>query len=160
MNSRGHFGIAIGVMSILMLPFGFGKDYLILFVILLSSGASALPDIDWRIGIPHRTITHTLLFAILIGVVFAFVFWYVGGIWYSLVGFFGGLMGIMLHLLGDAMNYMELRPFYPINNTKVAWRLFPADSRLHNESFLYLGVGFFFFYVLISSGILASILTQ
>jgi len=146
-------------MSILMLPFGFGEDYLILFAILLSAGLSAVPDIDWRIGIAHRTITHTLLFAIFIGVVFLVVFWYVGGFWYSLAGFFGGFMGILLHLVGDAMNYMKFRPFYPINNTKVAWRLFPADSRLHNESFLYLGACFFFFYVLVSSGILTSILT-
>ena len=159
MNFRGHFGIALGVMSILMLPFGFGKDYLILVVILLSAGLSALPDIDWRIGISHRTITHTFLFAVVLGCIVAIIFWYISGVWYALAGFFGGFMGIMLHLLGDAMNYMEFRPFYPINNTKVAWRLFPADSRLHNESFLYLGVGFFLFYILVSSGVLASILS-
>jgi len=111
MHSKGHFGLALFVMSLILLPFGFGNDYLILVIVVLSAGLSSFPDIDLNLGIAHRKYTHNILFAFIMGVFFGIIFGYASGIWYGLVGFFGGFMGVMLHLLGDVMTRMPFKHY-------------------------------------------------
>jgi len=149
MHSKGHFGLALFVMSLILLPFGFGNDYLILVIVVLSAGLSSFPDIDLNLGIAHRKYTHNILFAFIMGVFFGIIFGYASGIWYGLVGFFGGFMGVMLHLLGDVMTRMPFKPLWPISQREVAWRRFYADSKTANNVFFYLGVGAFLVYIIV-----------
>lgn len=159
MHSKGHFGLALGVMSIMVMPFGFGNDYLIYLIILLSAGLSSLPDIDLKLEIAHRKFTHNILFALFIGLLLGIMFGYASGLWYGLVGFVGGFMGVMLHLLGDVMTHMEFKPLYPLSNRKVAWHWFLAKSKPANDGFFIFGIIAFFLYILVSSGALASLLS-
>ena len=155
MHSKGHFGLALGVMSLLMIPFGLGANNLVFLTVLLSAMLSALPDLDIKWGLPHRRITHNILFALIIGILFGVMFGYASGIWYFFVGFIGGFMGIMLHLLGDVMTYMKFKPFYPFSYKEYAWGLFPAKSRTANDGFFAVGIICFFAYVLVSAGALS-----
>ena len=158
MHSKGHFGLALGVMSLLMIPFGLGANNLVFLTVLLSAMLSALPDLDIKWGIPHRKITHNILFALIIGFIFGVMFGYASGIWYFFVGFIGGFMGIMIHLLGDVMTYMKFKPFYPFSHKEYAWGLFPAKSKRSNDGFFAFGIVCFFGYILISVGALSSML--
>jgi len=159
MHSKGHFGLALGAMSLIMMPFGLGTNNLVFFTIILSAMLSALPDIDIKWGIPHRKITHNISFALIIGIAFGVIFGYGSGIWYALVGFIGGFMGIMLHLLGDIMTHMAFEPFSPFSHKAYAWKWFYSNSKRANEGFLAFGIFCFFAYVLISAGALSSILS-
>lgn len=159
MHSKGHFGLALGVMSLMMLPFGLGTNNLVFLTILLSAMLSALPDIDIQWQIPHRKITHNILFALIIGIIFGAIFGYASGFWYVLVGFIGGFMGIMLHLLGDVMTHMKFKPFYPFSHKEYAWGWFLAKSKTANDGFFAFGIVAFFMYIIISSSVLASMLS-
>ena len=157
MNSKGHFGLALLVMSLIMLPFGFlGNNVLIFLIIVLSAGLSALPDIDLQLEIQHRGFTHNIFFALIIGILFGIMFGYSSGIWYGIVGFLGGFMGIMIHLLGDMMTFMEFKPLWPFSQIEVAYGWFYADSQLANKGFFYLGIFAFAGYIMVSSGALAN----
>jgi inner membrane protein len=158
MHSIGHFGLALGVMSIMMIPFGFGDNNLFFLIILLTAMLSALPDVDIKWGIAHRKFTHNILFAILTGILFGLMFGYSSGLLYGLVGFIGGFMGIMLHLLGDVMTHMAFKPFYPFSDKEYAWHWFLAKSEMANNGFFVLGVVLFFVYIMVSSGSLTSFL--
>jgi len=159
MHSKGHFGLALGAMSLIMIPFGFGEDYLIFLVVLLSAGLSSIPDIDMQWEIAHRKFTHNILFAFIIGILFGVIFGYGSGIWYGVVGFLGGFMGVMLHLLGDIFTHMAFKPLWPLSQKEVAWHWFLAKSKTANDGFFAFGVGAFFLYILVSSGALASMLS-
>lgn len=158
MHSRGHFGLTLFVMSLIFLPFGLGNDELILLIIVLSAGLSSIPDLDLQYGIPHRTYTHNILFALIMGIVFGVLFGYSSGFWYGTVGFFGGFMGVMLHLLGDVMTYMGFKPFWPISQKEVALKKFRANNKTANEGFFYVGIGAFVLYIVVSTGTIESII--
>ena len=156
MHSKGHFGLTLFVLSIFAIPFGFGPENLVIVVIFLSAILSSLPDIDLKFGIPHRTITHSILFAIIIGILFGILLGYSSGLIYGFIGFIAGFLGIMTHLLGDLMTYQEFKPLWPIKQTKLSYGFFEAKSKAANDGFFTLGWIMFFVYILISSGALAS----
>jgi inner membrane protein len=158
MHSKGHFGLTLGVMSLLMIPFGYGDEYIIFLIILTSVGLSSFPDIDLQFEKSHRTLTHNILFALIIAIIFGAIFGYASGFWYGIVGFIGGFMGIMLHLLGDIMTFSKFKPLYPISRKKIAWKWFYADSNHANNGFFLFGVVAFFLYIMVSSGALGSLL--
>ena len=77
MNREGHAGLTLLVLS----PFFFLlslKDFNSIATLIFAVGFSSLPDIDLDFELKHRTYTHTVLFAIIAGVIFALLFNYAG----------------------------------------------------------------------------------
>ena len=115
MYPEGHAGLTLAFSSLLMIPFG--ENYETMVFIIVTTLLSSLPDIDLilqRKGIPihHRGFTHSLLFALIIGVVFGSVLFYLYKTWiYIPIGFFARVTGIMTHLVGDMLSYMPFKPF-------------------------------------------------
>jgi len=143
-------------MSILMLPFGYDTNKILL--IALTAAFSTLPDIDlqWqRQGIPihHRGPTHSILFASLVGIFFGIVFWYgfkEAG-WFF-IGFLSGVIGIISHMLGDSLTYMSFKPLWPFSPKEVSLGLCRASNRLANEGFMTIGIFSFIGYILVGQG--------
>jgi inner membrane protein len=107
-----------------------------------------LPDFDTRIPlVQHRGGTHTLLFALVVGLV-------LGGGFFALAsgvgatraigaGGFGFLVGthaIGSHLLADALTPSGVAVLWPVSDRRYSVGLVRADSRLGNHTLLVLGV--------------------
>ena len=103
-------------------------DYLAYAVV---SAFAVLPDIDFLIGIKHRTWTHT--------------------IWFSAVSLFlipfgwklalAGWIALMSHLIGDMMTHSGVKLFYPYRET--VFYLTPPNWRIRTGSsaeFMILGI--------------------
>jgi len=151
MHARGHVGLTLLLMSLLMTPFGYSDEAAILIV--LSAAWSTFPDIDLRLGIKHRTVTHTLVFALASGIGFGSLFLCAhGGIrWFGLA-FLSGFMGVASHLLGDAFTHHRFKPLRPLSNIEVALRLCSAGNKVVNEGLMVAGGIAFLGYFLITKG--------
>jgi len=160
MHAEGHAGITLIIFSILMIPLGWG-DYQII-AIGLAVGVSSLPDIDLKYrqyGIHHRGVTHSILFAFLVGLGLGALFYSNDNhlLWF-VTGFAGGFGGIMSHLVGDILTYHAFKPLWPIKDTKISLGLCPASNKAVNEGLLAAGAVTFVVYLMISTGDLAGIL--
>lgn len=81
-----------------------------------------LPDYDLRLGLPHRTVTHSLLFlAIISG-----LFWLVN-IYMGLVSF----IAISSHLAADSCTKMGVPLFYP-HKKCFGWRKIRTGEKEEN----------------------------
>jgi len=158
MHAKGHFGLSLLVLSLIFLPLGFGPDYIVVIIIMLSAGLSSLPDIDLNFEIAHRGFTHNILFAIIAGIAFGLIFGYASGLTWGAIGFLAGFLGVALHLLGDMMTMMAFKPLWPFSHREIALCWFYADSRAANEGFMSLGIFMFIIYIMVSSGALQSLL--
>ena len=154
MHAKGHFGLTLLILSLIGLPIGFGPENLMIFIIFLSAILSSLPDIDIRLGISHRTFTHSLLFAIIIGILFGILFGYSSGLVYGFIGFIAGFLAIVTHMLGDLMTYQKFNPLWPFKEIYLSYGLFEAKSKVANNVFFALGWITFFGYIFILSGAL------
>ncbi|MFC3478908.1 metal-dependent hydrolase [Halobacterium litoreum] len=110
---------------------------------------TTLPDADQNVPvIDHRGVTHTLLFAALVGAV-------VGGAASlvpvsavdgvssaTLAAGAGGLaaLAILAHLAADAITPMGVAFLWPLSGKRYSLGLTPADSRLWNGGLFALGV--------------------
>lgn len=119
MHKTGHQGVNLIVASIAtVLLYGTGNSQYILPVGIIIVALAGLPDIDMKLPIKHRGITHTIWFIALTGAG-------VGGATYALFASpelalaIGGAtaLGIFGHILGDVITPMGVQPFYPIGNT-------------------------------------------
>lgn len=110
---------------------------------------STIPDVDHRLPlIDHRGPTHSVLFALLVGVATAAASaWLVGvaspGFGAGLVafGFLVGTVAILSHLAADALTPMGIRPFWPLSARHYSVNVVPASSTLGNYVLFALGVG-------------------
>mgnify|MGYP006284109045 FL=1 len=149
----GHYGVSL----LLYAPVGFamavfGEPGL---AVLGGAGVLALarvPDYDQRVpGITHRGVTHTVLFAALVGAAFA------GGIVaLSQVGanplpaselatpvafaFAVGTFGILAHLAGDVLTPAGVPLLWPLSGRTYSVSLTTADSTVWNYLLFALGV--------------------
>ena len=106
---------------------------------------SMLPDVDHRIpGVPHRGPTHSLLFAVLVGVAFAGAGAMLAeglGIGDRALlpthGFFLGFVTVGAHLLGDVLTPAGVNLFWPWGR-EFSLSLTRADSTIANYG-LFLG---------------------
>lgn len=120
MHKRGHIGAALGAYA----PLGFlttaiaGVEIGVLGGV-AAAGISMLPDYDQRIPfIDHRGPTHTIRFAVAVGVALA-VAGLFAGLSYGILGAVGGLLfgfflgtGTMLsHIGADALTPAGVEPF-------------------------------------------------
>ncbi len=154
MHAKGHFGLTLLIGSLLALPFGLGPNYLIVTTIFAAAALSSLPDIDIKLGLPHRRVTHTLLFGIVVGLGFGFLFGYSSGLSMGVVGFLAGIGSVASHILGDLLTYMEFSPLAPFSYKRLSFKKFRADDPVMNKLFFDAGIIMFFLYVFISSGTL------
>lgn len=107
--------IAVGVASTLPLlsvyPF-----YSILGIV-----GATLPDIDIRLGVKHRTITHSLLMLFISTLLFALI--------NINVGFIFGL-NYLIHLLLDSCTKMGVPFFYPFNKKYYGPRILKTGDQM------------------------------
>ena len=159
MYATGHFGLTLLITSLIMIPFGYNENGLILIV--LSALLSTLPDIDleWqKSGLPihHRGPTHSLSFAILAGIIIGGLFFWTHKtlLWVGL-GFLSAFVGVLCHLIGDSFTYHSFKPLWPFSEKEIAFGLFGANNKAVNEGLLTVGGLAFIFYFLLARGSLS-----
>ena len=162
MYGKGHTGLTLAMMSWLMVPFGW--DVRIVLLIIIASGVSTIPDKDIQWHMNHRGPTHTVLAAVITGIVLGVLF-YLGDPQFGLVGFLGGFFGVISHLLGDIIagktrsgDAYTIKPFWPFSNKEIGFGLIKASNRKINGFLINLGGISFVLYVLITRGVLQSLL--
>ena len=162
MYSKGHFGLTLLITSLSMIPFGYNEMFVI--IIFLSAGLSSLPDIDMElrkkkisimgkpIEIHHRGRTHSILFALIVGVLFGLLFYYGIGtfLWFG-VGFVSGFMGVVCHLIGDTFTYHAFKPLWPFSQKEISLGLCYAGDRSVNEGLMGLGFVGFVLYIILTT---------
>jgi len=157
MYAKGHIGLTLLILSLLMLPFGNNQNAIL--IIILASGISPLPDIglEWRRrGLPvhHRGITHSILFAILIGFLIGGLFYYGHEtfLWLG-IGFLGGFLGIVSHLIGDSFTFHSFKPLWPFSDIEITFGLCKASDKKVNKNLMTIGVFAFIMYIFITQGL-------
>ncbi|ELZ45792.1 membrane-bound metal-dependent hydrolase [Halorubrum californiense DSM 19288] len=148
MYRKGHVGASLVVYA----PFGFLVAALASIEVGLvgAAGVASLamvPDLDTRVPfVKHRGITHTVWFALLVGVAFGVVGLAAGlrrGVVEALLfggaGLLFGVVTIVSHLLADALTPMGIRPFAPLRDTEYTLDLFTAANPIANYALLGLG---------------------
>lgn len=108
-----------------------------------------LPDIDMRIPLlKHRGPTHTVWFALLVGVVLAILGGQGGadaGVVAALGGAsFGLLLGtatVVSHIAADALTPAGVRPFWPVRGDEYRYAVAKASNPIANYALLGLGGG-------------------
>ena len=148
MYRKGHVGASLVVYA----PLGFLVTALasIEVGVVGAAGVASLamvPDLDIRVPfLKHRGITHTVWFALLVGLAFGAAGLAVGaqsGVVEALLGgaaaFLFGAVTIGSHLLADALTPMGIRPFAPVRDTEYTLDLFTAANPLANYGLLGLG---------------------
>ncbi|QUO48591.1 metal-dependent hydrolase [Halorubrum ruber] len=148
MHRKGHVGASLVVYA----PLGFLVTALASIEVGLvgAAGVASLamvPDLDMRVPlVKHRGITHTVWFALLVGVAFGIVGLAAGlqggGVEALLFGgaaFLFGAVTIVSHLLADALTPMGIRPFAPVRDTEYTLDLFTAANPLANYALLGMG---------------------
>lgn len=171
MHKEGHHGTVLLVfapVALLLASLGYVVEIAIGFMVLNS--LAMLPDIDMRIPlIKHRGITHTIWFALAVGLAIGLaaaysstfiVFWRpVDTVWhiaaYGLYGFLLGLLAVFGHVLGDVVTVSGVKFFYPVSNKKYRvenkWLNLPtlASSDLANYLFILTGLSAFIISVVV-----------
>ena len=164
MYKKGHYGVALLTYA----PVGFALVALDAPLLAFVTGAAMLwlamlPDVDHRLPlIEHRGPTHSLLFAVLVGLVFAGAGYLLGapaalasllggdslGAWagptarlrLTAFGFFVGFVSVFAHLLGDALTPAGVNFLWPLSRREFSIGLTRADSTAWNYGLLVLGV--------------------
>lgn len=148
MYAKGHCGVSLLVFA----PIGFvlltaGEALLAAATAAAMLSTATVPDVDVRVpGMTHRGVTHTLLFAVAVGCVFAGSALLVadvlalpsrGAAGYA---FFVGTVSVLAHLLGDVITPMGVAPFWPLSGRRFSLDLTRADSVAWNYALFALGV--------------------
>ena len=162
MYSRGHAGLTLLLVSLLVLPFGENRNAVI--VIAFSAALSALPDIDmeWRKKVDfihHRGVTHSIIFAIVSGLFFGGLFYYSQKtfLWFSL-GFLGAFLGVVSHIIGDFLTYEKFEFLWPFSPRTFQLGLCRSSDKRVNDGLFSVGSVAVILYVLYTFGALNSFL--
>lgn len=148
MYRTGHYGVALVAYA----PLG----ALLLAVatpeVALLSGAAVLaltplPDYDQRIPlVKHRGGTHTVAFAVLVGVLTGLVGWALGAgpaplgpLAGAALGAVVGVHAILAHLAADAITPAGIRPLWPVSDREFALGWVRAANPLANYGLLAAG---------------------
>ncbi len=147
MYRKGHIGVSLLVFA----PVGYwlvtvGEPEVALLTGAVMLWLAMLPDIDHRLPIiEHRGPTHSLLFAILVGGVFAGVgsllegAFSVAGVDLLTFGFLLGFLTVVAHLLGDTLTYAGVNYLWPLKGT-FSVSLTRADNPAANYGLFALGI--------------------
>lgn len=147
MYRNGHIGVSLLVFA----PVGYwlvtvGEPEIALLTGALMVWLAMLPDIDHRLPvIEHRGVTHSLVFAVLVGGVFAAIgavlsgAFSVAGVGLTTFGFLLGFLIVFAHLLGDTLTYAGVNYLWPFSRT-FSFSLTRADNTAANYGLLGTGV--------------------
>ncbi|MDB2224072.1 metal-dependent hydrolase [Halorubrum ezzemoulense] len=148
MYRKGHVGASLVVYA----PFGFLVTALLSIEAGLVGAAGVastamVPDLDMRVPVVrHRGITHTVWFALLVGVVLGGVGLAVGlqrglaeALLFGAAAFLFGAVTIVSHILADALTPTGIRPYAPVRDTEYSLDLFTAANPFANYGLLGLG---------------------
>ncbi|WP_432508162.1 metal-dependent hydrolase [Halorubrum ezzemoulense] len=148
MYRKGHVGASLVVYA----PFGFLVTALLSIEAGLVGAAGAastamVPDLDMRVPVVrHRGITHTVWFALFVGVVLGSVGLAVGlqrglaeALLFGAAAFLFGAVTIVSHILADALTPTGIRPYAPVRDTEYSLDLFTAVNPFANYGLLGLG---------------------
>jgi len=138
MHREGHYGAALVAYAPVVFILT-ALDYATLALLggAVVVGGAMLPDVDQRIpGVKHRGPTHTLWFALAVGVIVGLggaAFAWSRGVLAALgMGIFGvgvGTLAVVAHLLGDVLTPTGVRPFAPIRDEKYTLDVVKAANR-------------------------------
>lgn len=161
MHRNGHLGInCLLYAPVLYILLVHGALDLAVYGALLVGGLATLPDIDaWfddrmnhsgnilthLVPVRHRGETHTVWFAIGVGLVAAVITYSFGFPGYDTVtaarfAFYMGVLGICGHLLGDAITPRGVAPLEPISEWRFSFELWTAGNRRANSGLYFLGL--------------------
>lgn len=158
MHREGHIGIGL----LLYAPIAF-----VLFELQLSTvfglGLVAMafwsfaPDIDMTLPIPHRGPTHTIVAAVVAGILTAIAAlyfasngsggsssiviksWILAYLAAAAFGFGIGFLGVISHLIGDVLTPMGIRPWRPFSDRKHSLELVQAKNKWANQKLSMVG---------------------
>jgi inner membrane protein len=148
MYPPGH----VGLTALLFAPFVYwfrlrGRRAAAVECLAVALALAVLPDIDkvWP-GLVHRGVTHTLLAAVVAGVLVALLFRApatgspgLGGE-HPAVCYLVGAVGVVSHLVGDVITPMGIRPLFPASGAAYSLDLVQASSPTANLLLVVAGV--------------------
>jgi inner membrane protein len=150
---KGHYGVSLLVFApIAFALLAVGRADLAVVTGGVMLWLATLPDIDHRLPlIPHRGPTHSLVFAALVGGIFAAVgavlevagggtAWSIAGLSLPVVGFAIGALAILAHLLGDALTPAGVNFLWPVSTRTYTIGLCRADNTIANYGLFAAGV--------------------
>lgn len=147
MHTLGHIGLGLLVAVALAAVLGAAGVPGAATASALVVGLSTLPDLDEQLSaIEHRGVTHSLPFAVAVGLA-------TGGTWWlvllvvsptvqhvvALVGFLAGSLAILSHLLGDVITPMGVPVFWPFSRRRYSLGLVRSADRRANVTALLVG---------------------
>ena len=145
----GHYGGSLLTYA----PIGFVLTAVGAVEIALVGGAvsvagAMIPDLDQRVPfISHRGPTHTIWFALLLGVVGAAGGALLGSsgsaagmVTPAIVGGVVGTVTVLGHLLADVLTPMGIRPFEPVSSTTYSLNVVKAANPIANYALLAIGI--------------------
>jgi inner membrane protein len=148
MHREGHVGAALLAYA----PVGFvlavaGFRFLSLIGGVAAVGLAMLPDYDQRVPVvDHRGPTHTVWFAVAVGVVGAVVGGAVGwstgvvaSIGLAVFGFVVEAVSIGSHIAADALTPMGVTPFAPVRTRYYTYDVTKAANPIANYALLAIG---------------------
>ncbi len=152
MYREGHIGAGllmyapVGAVSTIV---GFQSAAIVGLVVMVA--LAMVPDQDQRIpGLTHRGITHTVWFAVLLGVGGGLLGGYVGHavsdgrFWVFLGGLvFGtvvGALSVLAHIAADALTPMGVTPFAPLDDRHYTLDLVCASNTIANHLLFVIGM--------------------
>ena len=149
MYQLGHYGIAL----LVYVPVGAalvsaGHVFAAYVGGAVMVGTAMLPDCDHSLPlVDHRGPTHSLPFALLVGGVFGVAGSAVApvvdgtlGVDPAAFGFALGTLSVLMHLLGDVLTPMGIRPLWPLSRRSYSLNVTPAKNRAANYGLFALGV--------------------
>lgn len=110
---------------------------------LLAILTATVPDIDGLIPrIHHRSVTHTIWFALLVGTLTGTATLVVGlasPLESFSFGFLVGTTSVFAHLIGDVLTPMGISPLVPVSNVHVTFDRFKSKNVRINRALLLVG---------------------
>lgn len=149
MHKEGHVGAALLVYSpVGMVAALVGGSEVAMLGALVAGGLSTLPDVDSTLpGVSHRGPTHTVWFALVVGVALAGVGGYLGARQGPTAGLGGGLFGLLVgtgtvcsHLAADVITPAGIEPFAPVRDRWYSYDVVTSANPIANYALLGLGV--------------------
>jgi len=148
MKQLGHYGTALLLYSpVARHLLAGGQDALALGGGAIALALAMAPDCDRPLPfVDHRGPTHTLAFAVVIGVLVGSAGWVVGAQvdvatarTFGRFGFAVGVLTIVSHLLADVITPMGIRPFWPLSDRHFTLDLVYAKNWAANVLLFALG---------------------
>lgn len=160
MHREGHLGIAfIGYSPVVFALSYLGYPELAIIGMVGLSFAVFVPDFDlWLPGVKHRGMTHTWIAGVVLGLIYvlAMLFYFVQytGSPVGVLGttslisaylvaipfaFFVGFYGVVLHLIGDVITPMGVRPHQPWSDQAYTFDMVYAADKGANEQLMEAG---------------------